>query len=731
MTTTTLTINSYDAVFDTLANAGWPGAFDSSLSSTNNLVYTIGDTELIVTGTGLTTTASGSAGNSGGTVTGISIVLASNPSTVIANISNFSVALSAGEQIQSMNFWSIFAQGTTASVAHGSDVSSLLGFLQFVAQHGTLGSVTVDDGVVPVVTYDVATGATDNGLVLTDLSTGFSISGASTDMSSLLSGGGFNGATGSQIDSKLVSIIITDNAAVQGVSLSATSLFSKIANANGTPYQLQIIDSASNVAADLGFLETMAANGHLAGLSLNGGSVTVTLAEAESDADALYYLGQSVPGANTGYTIADTAANIVTGLDSLNSWLETEPRLSITQTSPLPASVATVEHAETNDQTLISYFYNSIGESFAISDSAANVEANIDQLQAYMNQEQDRQIITSITLTNSGSPVLKLTAAQLSSDTGAISMIEAGDPSAVIVQRSTASDFYGSHTSDILFRDDSTGDTGFYQVNNGANVGWKDVGASSTAYSIVATGDFYGNGTTDILYRDDSTGDTGFYQISNGANVGWHDIGASSTAYSVVGVGDFTNSNTDDVLYRDNLTGDTGFYEIVNGVDTGWHDIGASSTAYSVVGVGDFTDSGTDDVLYRDNSTGDTGFYEIVNGVNTGWHDVGASSTAYSVVGVGDFLGNGTDDILYRDNTTGDTGFYAISNGVNTGWHDIGASSTAYSVVATGDYLGNGTSDIMFRDNTTGDTGFYAISNGVNAGWHDVGASSAAYHVVG
>jgi len=293
----------------------------------------------------------------------------------------------------------------------------------------------------------------------------------------------------------------------------------------------------------------------------------------------------------------------------------------------------------------------------------------------------------------------------------------------------TVDDFYASGTSDVLFRNDAVGDTGFYAISNGVNTGWHDLGPSSTAYSIVGTGDFYNTGTEDILFRSASTGDTGFYQMSNGVNAGWHDIGPSSTAYSVVGVGDFTGNGTDDILYRDNSSGDTGFYEIVNGVNTGWVGIGASSTAYSVVGTGDFTGSGTDDILYRDSSSGDTGFYEIVNGVKTGWFDVGATSTAYSVVGTGDFLGNGSDDILFRNNTTGDTGFYAVNNGI-VSWHDIGPSSTAYTVVATGDYLGPGTSDIMFRNNTSGDTGFYAISNGVNIGWHDIGVSSTAYHVV-
>ena len=291
-------------------------------------------------------------------------------------------------------------------------------------------------------------------------------------------------------------------------------------------------------------------------------------------------------------------------------------------------------------------------------------------------------------------------------------------------------DFSHTGTSDILYRNGSTGDTGFYAISNGANAGWQDVGASSTAYSVVGVGDFMGKGTADILYRNNISGDTGFYAISNGVNTGWHDIGASSTAYSVVGVGDFTGNGIDDVLYRNNSSGDTGFYAISNGVNAGWHDIGASSTAYSVIGVGDFTGNGADDVLYRNNITGDTGFYQIVNGLNTGWHGIGASSTAYSVVGVGDFMGSGTDDILYRNNSTGDTGFYAISNGLNTGWHDIGASSTAYSVVGVGDFNGNGTEDVLFRNGTTGDTGFYAIANGVNTGWHDVGASSTAYSVV-
>src|SRR3984957_4435471 len=244
--------------------------------------------------------------------------------------------------------------------------------------------------------------------------------------------------------------------------------------------------------------------------------------------------------------------------------------------------------------------------------------------------------------------------------------------------------------NEVLFEGrDTSGKEGLW-VTNGKAAGTSELTGISGAYTgsqgltpndfapltlPTTANDFYGSGISDVLYRNNATGDTGFYAIRNGANTGWHDIGASSTTYSIVGEGDFDNTGTEDILYRNAASGDTGFYAISNGANAGWHDIGASSTAYSVVGTGDFTGDGTDDVLYRNNASGDTGFYEIVNGVNTGWHDIGASSAAYSVVGVGDFTGSGTDDILYRNNTTGDTGFYEIVNGVNSGWHDVGASS--------------------------------------------------------
>jgi hypothetical protein len=46
-------------------------------------------------------------------------------------------------------------------------------------------------------------------------------------------------------------------------------------------------------------------------------------------------------------------------------------------------------------------------------------------------------------------------------------------------------------------------------MSSGAFAGWNQIGGSDTHYSLAGVTDFYGNGTDDILFRNNSTGDSG------------------------------------------------------------------------------------------------------------------------------------------------------------------------------------------------------------------------------
>jgi hypothetical protein len=274
-------------------------------------------------------------------------------------------------------------------------------------------------------------------------------------------------------------------------------------------------------------------------------------------------------------------------------------------------------------------------------------------------------------------------------------------------------DFNGDHYADVLFHNNSTGDTGYSDLHNGN--AWHGLGGSA-AYGVVGTGDFNHDGYSDVLFRNNSTGDTGWSDLHN--STAWHGLGAGSTAYTVASTGDFNGDGYSDILYHNNATGDTGYSDLHNG--NAWHGLGGSA-AYGVVGSGDFNGDGYSDVLFRNASTGDTGWSDLHNG--NAWHGLGGSA-AYNVVATGDFNGDGASDVLFRNNSTGDTGWSDLHNS-NT-WHGLGAGSTAYTVASTGDYNGDGYSDILYHA-ATGDTGYSDVHNG-NV-WHGLGGS-ASYLVV-
>jgi VCBS repeat-containing protein len=281
----------------------------------------------------------------------------------------------------------------------------------------------------------------------------------------------------------------------------------------------------------------------------------------------------------------------------------------------------------------------------------------------------------------------------------------------------TPRDFNADGTSDVLWRNNSTGHLGIWQMKNSVQ-SWQDLGGSGVDHKVAGIGDFNRDGTADLFWRNDATGHVGTWEMHNNVPI-WHDLGGSGVDHKVVGIGDFNGDGTSDVLWRNDGSGHTGFWEMHNNVQT-WRDLGGSGVDHKVVGIGDFNGDGTSDVLWRNDGSGHTGFWEMHNNVQT-WRDLGGSGVDHKVVGIGDFNGDGTSDVLWRNDASGHTGFWEMHNGVQT-WRDLGGSGTDHKVAGIGDYSGDGTSDVFWRNDATGYTGFWEMHNNVPT-WHDLGGS--------
>jgi hypothetical protein len=304
--------------------------------------------------------------------------------------------------------------------------------------------------------------------------------------------------------------------------------------------------------------------------------------------------------------------------------------------------------------------------------------------------------------------------------------VSAGAAIQVHAKAATPSDFNGDGTSDVFWRNNSTGHTGTWEMHNSVPTG-HDVGSSAANFKAAGIGDFNADGTADVLWRDDSNGYIGIWEMHNNVP-SWRDLGLSSaTNFKVPGIGDFNGDGTADVLWRDDSNGYVGIWEMHNDVPA-WRDLGLSSaTNFKVAGIGDFNGDGTADILWRDSSNGYVGIWEMHNDVPS-WRDLGLSSaTNFKVAGIGDFNGDGTADVLWRDDSNGYVGIWEMHNDVPT-WRDLGLSSaTSFKVAGIGDYNGDGTSDIFWRNDSTGYVGIWEMHNNVPV-WHDLGLSSAVDH---
>ena len=289
-----------------------------------------------------------------------------------------------------------------------------------------------------------------------------------------------------------------------------------------------------------------------------------------------------------------------------------------------------------------------------------------------------------------------------------------------------ASDLTGDGTSDILWRNGTTGQYGMFDMSGGTP-SWSILGGESTAWQIAGLGDFDGDGSDDILWRNDTSGGIGFSAMGTGAPV-WNGLGMASSAWNIMGVGDFNGDGTDDILWQNSTTGGTGMYAMSGGSAT-WQTIGGSSAPWQIVATGDITGDGIDDILWRNSTTGQVGQFEMSSSGTSTWSAVANVSTDWRLVGTGDFDGDGTDDLLWRHESTGAVGMYAMGSGTPS-WVGFGQASFDWDIVGTGDYNGDGTDDILWRNVNTGSVGMYAMDNG-SPSWQTIGQAGLEWDVEG
>jgi len=164
-------------------------------------------------------------------------------------------------------------------------------------------------------------------------------------------------------------------------------------------------------------------------------------------------------------------------------------------------------------------------------------------------------------------------------------------------------DFNGDGHDDVLWFNSRTGAVDEWVMRDGHWAETIDFGAThgSTNWQIAGVGDFNGDGTSDVLWRNPTTGQVDEWLMSGGRWAQTIDLGANKGSdWNLAGIGDFDHSGTDDVLWMSRSTGHLDEWHMAGGYWAGSFDMGTQPTNGRYAGVGDFNNDGATDALFVD-----------------------------------------------------------------------------------------------------------------------------------
>jgi len=275
-------------------------------------------------------------------------------------------------------------------------------------------------------------------------------------------------------------------------------------------------------------------------------------------------------------------------------------------------------------------------------------------------------------------------------------------------------DFNNDGRADIFWRNTSGANAIWHMNGSGFfdDSGVQTLSTVGSPWVVAGFGDFDGNGTSDVLWRNTSSGENYIY-FMDGATILSEGFIRSVPAgdWSVAGVGDFDRDGKSDILWRNSASGDNYVY-MMDGLTIASEGYIRSVPAdWSVAAVGDFDGDFRADVLWRNGSTGENYVFQM-NGLtiaNEGY--IRSVPTAWTVKGLGDFNLDNKMDIVWRNNTTGENYVYPMDGTAilpDEGYLPT-VSEAGWNIAAVGDFdgehttiPGRGHSDILWRNSTSG-----------------------------
>ena len=280
-------------------------------------------------------------------------------------------------------------------------------------------------------------------------------------------------------------------------------------------------------------------------------------------------------------------------------------------------------------------------------------------------------------------------------------------------------DFNGNGTSDIWWRNTSTGANSIWYTTGSGFAGGATAPSVGSVAVFTGTGDFNNDGRADVLWRNTTNGSVSVWLMNGGALVGGLTLPSVSVSHvNIVGIGDFNGDGYADVLWRNSQTGANSiWYVTASGFAGGAEAPVVSDQNMEVAAVADFNADGRSDILWRHRVAGTNYTWLMNGGAIIGGVQLPTVPSSLTMAGTGDFNGDGAFDLVWRNPSTGDNSIWYLSNGAFAG--GVGLPTvvgSAVNIAAVGDFNGDGRYDLLWRNASSGDNSIWFINSGFIGG---------------
>jgi hypothetical protein len=266
-------------------------------------------------------------------------------------------------------------------------------------------------------------------------------------------------------------------------------------------------------------------------------------------------------------------------------------------------------------------------------------------------------------------------------------------------------DFNGDGSSDILWRNASSGQIGYWNSNGSGGFTYKTINQGDLTWQILGSGDFNGDGSADILWRNTITGQVGPWDSNPSGGITPVLFNLGDLTWQVQGIGDFNGDGSSDILWRNMTNGQVGIWASNGSGGFTYQTINQGDLSWQIQGAGDFNGDGSADMLWRNTSTGQVGIWDSNGFGGFTYQTINQGDLTWQIQGVGDFNGDSQSDILWRNTSTGQVGIWDSNGSGGFTYQVINQGDLTWQIVGVGDFNGDGKADILWRNTVTGQVG--------------------------